>query len=700
MPVYGGSDATSVFSHELTHVLVIQNYDPGQLVYRLLPIWAEEGLAESNVPDNGLYASFDDAAVRSALARGGFVDIFSIFRDSYPQNPDTDNLCYAEARAFFKYMLATYGQAKFQGFVHDHLDGELDYAALDNFGVDLQTLKAQWLGSLRLATPAHAKATFPTLATPQAFTPGKLSGLATQTRVFAAAGGDVIFFDATVKLAILLGLLALIVAIIEMSLRVLRQRQARREALAASLARPAPVGLPAPGPQLLQPEEHVEHVEHVEPTAPSTTAPLMGGAAPATVPTNDLAPLRRGRLAGSRGWELIVFTLLLPIIFAAGALETRLDGAQLWRHAYLAAAIVALVGVVATGALLVRAFRAYRNPSAHIAVLIVLLVVAGWAYFDGQSAGAAEGRWFDDRGAYTLAYSTLRDASAPNADLYRTQTELAEAAHTAGDYAAAVASYHQAIAIAPTRAMADADRAASFKVTQEWGKRLADAHTFDQAIAAYQAALLSGDCVADCPAALREASGAAYIGWAQDLFVAKHPDEASAKLQILTRAYPDAKATASAKAVLDAAGTGLAPALLARKSGDITAMNLILQEVAYAQPDSVDAAMATVFSEPVSGQIVSSYLYGPTTHLLLFGFQTDAQADAFLKDGVEDTSLFKVAAVADSKGQFTAYAPAGYIYVPVWETQSQDGYPGWHYTNGSSIHVAAFTPVTDLFLRP
>ena len=67
---------------------------------------------------------------------------------------------------------------------------------------------------------------------------------------------------------------------------------------------------------------------------------------------------------------------------------------------------------------------------------------------------------------------------------------------------------------------------------------------------------------------------------------------------------------------------------------------------------------------------------------------------------MEDTSLFKVAAVADSKGQFTAYAPAGYVYVPVWETQSQDGYPGWHYTNSVSIHVVAFTPVKDLFLRP
>ncbi len=62
-------------------MLVIQNYDLGQLTYRLLPIWAEEGLAESNVPDNGLYASFDVAVVRNALARGGFVDIFTIFRD-------------------------------------------------------------------------------------------------------------------------------------------------------------------------------------------------------------------------------------------------------------------------------------------------------------------------------------------------------------------------------------------------------------------------------------------------------------------------------------------------------------------------------------------------------------------------------------------------------------------------------------------
>jgi hypothetical protein len=68
--------------------------------------------------------------------------------------------------------------------------------------------------------------------------------------------------------------------------------------------------------------------------------------------------------------------------------------------------------------------------------------------------------------------------------------------------------------------------------------------------------------------------------------------------------YPDTKAAASAKAALTAAGKGLAPALAARRSGDIIAMSLLLQEVAYAQPNSVDAATAAAFSEPVSGRIV------------------------------------------------------------------------------------------------
>jgi tetratricopeptide (TPR) repeat protein len=690
MPVYSGSDSTSVFAHELTHAVVIQNYDPGQLTYGRFPIWTEEGLAESSVPDNGLYASFDDAAVRNALARGGFVDIFSIFSDSYPQNPDTDNLCYAEARAFFKYMLVTYGQAKFQGFIHDHLDGDLDYATLNNFGVDLQTLKGQWLGSLKIGAPAHAKAVFPTLPTPQAFTPGKLSGLATQTQPVAAEGGEAVFFDAMVKLGALLGLLALIVAIIEISWRAIRRRRERREALAASLALAPLVTWRAPV---------TEHAPYMG-APPFFEAPPPAVAAPMTVPLNDQTPPARRRLEGARAWELVAFALLFTIIFGVGVVETRLDPAQLWRHAYLAAGIVALADVVVVGALLWRAVRAYRNPSAHVVVLIALLAVAGWAYFDGRSAGATQGLWFDDHGAYTLAYSTLRDASAPNTDVHRTQVELADAAHTAGDYAAAVEHYHQAIVVAPTRSAAESDRAARLKVTQEWGKRLVDAHTFDQAIAVYQAALTSGDCVADCPAALREASGAAYIEWAQDLIAAKRVDEANAKLQALTGAYPDSEAAASAKLALDASGKGLASALVARKSGDIAAMNLILRQVAYAQPDSVDAAIATAFSQPVSGQIVSSYLYGPTTHILLFAFQTDAQAAAFHSDRVEDTSLFKVAAVADAKGQFTAYAPTGYVYVPVWETQSQDGRPGWHYTNGASIHVAAFTPVTDLLLHP
>ncbi|HEY7094388.1 MAG TPA: hypothetical protein VH393_14480 [Ktedonobacterales bacterium] len=698
-PLTAGMDAVSLFSHELTHVVVIQNNDLGELAFGVYPIWLQEGLAESSVPENSFAAAYDDAIFRSALHNGGFVDIFTVFVNQYPQTPATDNLCYAEARAFLKYMSTTYGPTRFQGFIHDILDGETDYASLNNFGVDLPTLKAQWLASLGFAAPAHPAPVFPTPSTPQPFTPGKLSGLATQTRPFAAEGGEAVLFDAMVKFAILLGLLVMIVAIIEMSLRGLRQRQARREELAASLALPTPGGAPAPVTQPLQP------VEYVEPPS-STVAPLMGvAAAPVTIPLNDPAPPRRSRLLGAKVWELIVFALLLPVIFVVGALETRLDGAQLWRHAYLAAAIVALVGVVAVGAILWRAFRAYRNPSAHIAVLIVLLVVAGWSYFDGQSVGATQGRWFEDNGAYTLAYSTLRDASAPNADLHRTQVDLAEAAHNDGDFATAVASYHQAIAVAPARAMADSDRAARFKVTQEWGDHLVDAHAFDQAIAVYQAALTSGDCVADCPATLREASGAAYIGWAQDLIAAKHLDEASAKLQALTSAYPGSKAAISAKTALDAAGKGLAPALAARKSGDIMAMNLILQEVAYAHPDSVAAATTTAFSEPVSGQIASSYLYGAKTHLMLVAFATDAQAAAYIGGHRTDANVyvpivFRIASVTDANGQFTAYAPSGYTYVPVWEAQSQDGQPGWHYTGGTSFSVDAFTPTSIPTIRP
>jgi len=152
-------------------------------------------------------------------------------------------------------------------------------------------------------------------------------------------------------------------------------------------------------------------------------------------------------------------------------------------------------------------------------------------------------------------------------------------------------------------------------------------------------------------------------------------------------------------------GKGIAPALMARKSGDTIAMNLILERIAYEQPGSLEAAISTAFSQPVSGQIDKPYLYGAKTHLMLFAFSSDAQAAAYIRGHATDYTVydaisFKIAAVADTTGQFTAYAPAGYTYVPVWEATSQDGRPGWHYTSGKSFQVGAFTPATVPVIRP
>jgi hypothetical protein len=134
-------------------------------------------------------------------------------------------------------------------------------------------------------------------------------------------------------------------------------------------------------------------------------------------------------------------------------------------------------------------------------------------------------------------------------------------------------------------------------------------------------------------------------------------------------------------------------------------MNLILQKVAYTHPDSVDAAIATPFSERMSGQIGSSYVFGAKTHLMLVAFATDAQAAAYIAGHSADANVytpivFRIASVADAKGHFTAYAPAGYTYAPVWEAPSQDGTPGRHYTGGASFHVHDFTPMSVPTIRP
>ncbi len=125
-------------------------------------------------------------------------------------------------------------------------------------------------------------------------------------------------------------------------------------------------------------------------------------------------------------------------------------------------------------------------------------------------------------------------------------------------------------------------------------------------------------------------------------------------------------------------------------------MDLLLKLIAVQHPDSVDAAAAAHVSQPVSGDLSTTYLYKTPIYIFLIAFNSDADGQAFLghiyTDIYTDTSLFKVITRTDAQGHFTTRLPAGYTYIPLWEAPSQDGRDGWFSYSRRTFDVAGFTP--------
>lgn len=142
--------------------------------------------AEQNDDVASLNTIFDQAKANRSL-----VDIFAIFRANYPPDLSVDDRCYAESRAFIKYLYTTVGQARFQQFIGAvTTDGDLAMASETAFGADLTTLENNWKATYSLPqTPRPAAATpVPVPTTP--YTPGQLQGRPNQTRPFAISGGQ------------------------------------------------------------------------------------------------------------------------------------------------------------------------------------------------------------------------------------------------------------------------------------------------------------------------------------------------------------------------------------------------------------------------------------------------------------------------------------------------------------------------------
>ncbi|HEX9414707.1 MAG TPA: peptidase MA family metallohydrolase, partial [Ktedonobacterales bacterium] len=434
-------DTVATLAHELTHITFHQQIDVGHLDsdYRLVPLWFEEGQAASDESDNSFDGAYDNGLIQNIRAGGRFIDIFSQFVWQYPQDPNTDNLCYAEARSFVNFLYNSYGATRYHQFVADLTNGNLPYATEVDFGADLQTLESQWETSLGQPALQHASGALPLVETPTQFSPGHLPTLENQTQPYAVGGGDQVIADALVQAGIGFG-----VVLLGLGVGAFWTRR-RRRFFRARLDAP-PLGF--------------------APTYPNADPPPWGtppsaAPAPVTVPLYTQSPqppvvvpaISAEKAPAALSWiDYVALALAVPLVLGVGLLWTRIDPAQSWPHDELAAAGAALVlaGVVAL--LTRRAWRGGRVVVPHVVAATVLLasvLIAG--RFDAQVAGIAQAQAYEHESAYALALRAFADAGAPKADLRRVQMEWADIAYNRySDYAAATEHYRAAIALAAT----------------------------------------------------------------------------------------------------------------------------------------------------------------------------------------------------------------------------------------------------------
>ncbi|HEY7984845.1 MAG TPA: hypothetical protein VID73_11795, partial [Ktedonobacterales bacterium] len=538
MPAYYDfADEFDLLAHELTHITLHQTVDVGHLGldYDLFPIWFDEGLAVSDEsatsPGYGVYR----AGLMQSVRNGGrYLDIFSQFVGAYPQDPDTDDLAYAEAGAFLTWLTSTVGADRFHQFIADITNGDLNSACVMDFGADLRTLQGQWEVSLGKPALPQVAAVAPSQTTVTSYSPAHEPALLARTKPYGVGGGD----DAllTVLIEAGAGTGATLVALLFGALWLWRRRRQWRarqsapplpafapEAASITLAQggtPVSGALPdsppmADGTATIAAERPpaapvaevtttgVAPVEQSVTVALAVSAPAGEPAAPAP------AALAAPKPQGTPWLEQVALALAVPLALGVGLLWLLLDPARLWRHAALAGAGAAVPLAVAVGVLAWRAWRRRRTYFEHAVTVVALLALAAvTATQTAGNAGQAQAQGYEHDSAYALALAAYSDAGAPRQTLAREHTNWADTAYrTYDDYAIATTQYRAAIALAGPGTASRDNRATLLRLTLEWGKRLSEAHAFAQAAQMYAAQLESPSCDAPCHASVQEQDG-------------------------------------------------------------------------------------------------------------------------------------------------------------------------------------------------
>ncbi len=134
-----GEVSFDTLRHELTHVVTARAGESG---LSSLPAWLDEGTAVYGQSDPGGFGTAVDRAISSG-------DVLSVRSITSPAgDPNKVNLSYGESWSLVKYLIDTYGQAKFAQLYAEIKKGKrIDAALQAAYGFDQDGLEDKWRAS-------------------------------------------------------------------------------------------------------------------------------------------------------------------------------------------------------------------------------------------------------------------------------------------------------------------------------------------------------------------------------------------------------------------------------------------------------------------------------------------------------------------------------------------------------------------------
>lgn len=164
----GGRLALGTASHEVTHIL---NHRAGQSIFRRLPSWLHEGLAEYGNVDPGF--SYD-IALEFAVATDRLLP--HLYMQTLPGDPEDVIIFYGQAKSIVRFMIDLEGEEGMRELLALHKEGvNMDDALFQVYGLDRLGLTNAWraaieAGPYELPEIAESRPTPVAYPTVQAFT--------------------------------------------------------------------------------------------------------------------------------------------------------------------------------------------------------------------------------------------------------------------------------------------------------------------------------------------------------------------------------------------------------------------------------------------------------------------------------------------------------------------------------------------------